>query len=144
MSHRCLFCFYSWDRNVPVRKLIFKIKWFKINTLALQGFVTLIIIRNWHYDRIAHSIGVLVLFLDHSFSSNHYLLNFSIFLWGRWRTTSTGPSGSLLIKVQASRRLIPTTLTPSISRSSSPGHTLSAGPPDRRHSEDEVNRHGHK
>lgn len=49
---------------------------------------------------------------------------------GRPNTMSTGPGGSFLIKVQASRRLIATRLTPSISSTSSPGHTLSTGPPE--------------
>lgn len=35
------------------------------------------------------------------------------------------------MKLQASRRLIPSMLTPSISRISSPGRTLSTGPPGR-------------
>lgn len=49
--------------------------------------------------------------------------------WERRSTKSTGPGGSLLIKVQASRRLIPVMLTPWISTTSSPGHTLPTGPP---------------
>ncbi|TNN75748.1 hypothetical protein EYF80_014111 [Liparis tanakae] len=52
----------------------------------------------------------------------------------RRSTTSTGPGGSLLIKVQTSRRLIPTTLIPSISSTSSPGRSLSTGPPERKSS----------
>lgn len=52
-------------------------------------------------------------------------------LTGRHMTTSTGPAGSFLIRDQASRRLFPVILTPSISRTSSPGKTLSTGPPER-------------
>lgn len=50
----------------------------------------------------------------------------------RRRTKSAGPAGSFRIKFQASMRLSPVVLTPPISKTSSPGNTCPAGPPEAR------------
>lgn len=50
----------------------------------------------------------------------------------RRRTKSAGPAGSFRITFQASIRLIPVVLTPLISKTSSPGNTCPAGPPETR------------
>lgn len=50
----------------------------------------------------------------------------------RRSSKSAGPAGSFRIKFQASMRLRPAVLTPPISKTSSPGNTCPAGPPEAR------------